>query len=310
MKKYLSTLIAIAISSLLLAQNNPYFGFDVPTNAEVFAPSIISADSYERDMAISPDGTEIFYSIVESRESAKIVTVKQIDGVWQPAELASFSGTSFNIEPAFNYEGDKLFFASNRREDGAGTKDFDIWYVEKQADGLWSDPINVGDPINTDKNEFYPSLAKDGSLYYTANYTNGRGGEDIWYSDFENGVYNARKIVPAINSQQDEYNAFIDPDEQFIIFGSFGRDDDAGRGDLYIGRKDVDGNWQAAENMTELNSAQLDYSPYVSGDGKTLFFTSERAVETKIEADPFNINESLKALLSPQSGNIYWVKFL
>ncbi|MEQ9426742.1 MAG: hypothetical protein RJQ09_20125 [Cyclobacteriaceae bacterium] len=306
----ITTLLTLLTIFSNISAQTPYFGLNKPSGLEIFAPSIVSAGFYERDIAISPDGTEVFYSIVESQQSAKIIQISFADGVWQPAKTASFSTGAYDIEPAFSFEGDKLYFASNRRESGIGTKDFDIWYVEKQTDGSWGDAVNVGEPINTEENEFYPSLAKNGTLYYTGRYASGKGGEDIWFSELVDGKYGPRQVLPTtINATQDDFNAFIDPDEQYIIWTSWGRDDDTGRGDLYISRKDGSGAWQQAENMTELNTPQLDYCPYVSREGDLLFFTSERKTTIQIDGDPLNPAAAMKAILSPQGANIYWVNF-
>jgi WD40-like Beta Propeller Repeat len=81
-----------------------------------------------------------------------------------------------------------------------------------------------------------------------------------------------------VNSALYEFNAFVSPDEQFILFTAFGRKDDKGRGDIYVSTKNEKGNWLPAKNLEVINSEKLDYCPIVSFDNKTLFFTSERHV--------------------------------
>ncbi|HZZ75392.1 MAG TPA: hypothetical protein VFE04_05660, partial [Puia sp.] len=72
------------------------------------------------------------------------------------------------------------------------------------------------------------------------------------------------------------FNAFVDPDEKFIIFSSYKRKDDLGRGDLYYALR-KEGSWQPAVHLNNgINSAALDYSPYVSPDHKYFFFTSKK----------------------------------
>ena len=56
-------------------------------------------------------------------------------------------------------------------------KDYDIWYLQKKGDG-WEGPFNLGAAVNTDKDEFYPSLTKYGNLYFTRN--NDDRGDDIF----------------------------------------------------------------------------------------------------------------------------------
>lgn len=156
-------------------------------------------------------------------------------------------------------------------------------------------------------------MAKNGNLYFTTQLEGGKGKEDIVVCKWENGQYLAPQSLPeAINSAGYEFNAFIDPSEQFLIFSAYGRKDGHGGGDLYISRKDNRGNWYPAVNLgNSVNSTGLDYCPFVSWDGEYLFFTSNKTnFKTPFEK-PVNY-KTLKARLSgPENGldNIFWVKF-
>jgi len=115
-----------------------------------------------------------------------------------------------------------------------------------------------------------------------------------------------------VNSKFYEFNAFVDPNEQYILFTSYGRKDDAGGGDLYIATKDANGKWMHAKNLNELNSKQLDYCPFVSPDGKTVFFTSERhqlpVTFNGSRATVQKVRDTSQGALNG-TGNIYWVSF-
>jgi hypothetical protein len=132
----------------------------VPESAKLFGEGIVSTGMYERDMAISPDGKEMFYTIVGPLNafSAIIYLQKDEKNNWSKPEVASFSGEYSDMEPAFTKDGKKLFFVSNRPVTGDSVNDFDIWYVEKM-NGQWVHPVNIGMPVNTHANEFYPSVA-------------------------------------------------------------------------------------------------------------------------------------------------------
>ncbi len=296
------------------AQVNKSVKLDIstaPATAQVFGEGVISTGLYERDMAISPDGNEMFYTIVSPQNifSAIIYLQKDKKGNWSKPEVASFSGRYSDLEPAFAPDGKKLFFVSNRSVTGDSVKDFDVWYVEKK-DGNWVNPVNIGKPINTDANEFYPSVANNGNLYFTANYERGKGREDIYVAKWENGKYSEPvSLDTAVNSPLYEFNAFVSPDEQFILFTSYGRKDDKGRGDLYISTKDASGNWQPAKNLSILNSERLDYCPFVSFDKKILFFSSERSNLKESYPTPVtyqSLIEQRTGILNGES-NIYWI---
>ncbi|MGO8055647.1 hypothetical protein, partial [Rhizobium leguminosarum] len=106
-------------------------------------------------------------------------------------------------------------------------------------------------------------------------YKNGIGKEDIYMARINNGKYEEPVALDsAVNSKTYEFNAFVSPDESFIIFSSFGRKDDLGGGDLYMSVKDEKGEWQPAKHLSILNTTRIDYCPFVSNNKKILFFTS------------------------------------
>jgi hypothetical protein len=244
----------------------------------IFGRNAISTGKRERDFAISPDGLEIMYTIQSpnGKFSSIVNSRKSKAGNWTKPEIVSFSGQYSDLEPAYSHDGKFLFFSSNRPVKGNEIKDFDIWTVE-QINGKWSNPKVLGNHINSRDDEFYPSVSKNGNLYFTATYKNGVGKEDIWFSKWENEQFG--EPIPmdtAINSKKYEFNAFIDPEEDYIIFSSYGRKDDTGGGDLYLSIKNENGIWQPAQNLTLLNSKKIDYCPFVTADQRQLFFTSER----------------------------------
>ena len=73
-----------------------------------------------------------------------------------------------DFEPAFSADGLKLYFLSNRPDGDEPPGDQDIWMVERNDSGEWGLPENLGDPVNTDGGEFFPST-NDGALYFSRN---------------------------------------------------------------------------------------------------------------------------------------------
>lgn len=279
---------------------------------QLFEPGKISTGKYERDMAISPDGKEMYFTIQHPKTGySQIVCCTKTKNGWSIPQIAPFSGEFSDMEPAFSPDGKRMYFASDRPLNPGGEKsDYDIWYSERKKDG-WGTPVNVGVRINSDKNEFYPSVTKNGNLYFTAERENGLGKEDIFVSTFKNGNYTEPVALDSnVNSYLYEFNAYVDPDEKFILFTSYGRPTDYGKGDLYISRR-KNGKWAPAVNLGPLvNSAYLDYCPYVSPDGKTLYFTSER-VNTKLLYKPKTFFDFELFLNEAGNGNgdIYTVPF-
>jgi Tol biopolymer transport system component len=310
--KYL--VLILLTSQVVFAQTKKLVLDKAPAQLELLGDGFISTAINERDFALSPDGKEIYFTISSPRSDFQtIVVCKQTKpGKWTKPEVVSFAGMYSDLEPAFSDDGKTLYFASNRPISGNTPKDFDIWKVTREGSG-WGTPVNLGSPINTENDEFYPSLTETGHLYFTAHYKGqGRGREDIYKAEWkENKFQTPQSLDSAINSKVDEFNAFVSPDEDYILFTCYGRRDDAGGGDLYMSMKDAAGKWQPARCLTELNSRYLDYCPYVSPDGKKLFITSTRynpAKSFQTKASYVTIEGLWSSLLNNQ-GNIYWVDF-
>ncbi|MGH1336879.1 MAG: TolB family protein [Aureispira sp.] len=281
-----------------------------PKTVEIFGQGIVSTSLYERDMAISPDGTTILYTLGDYQQKKRgLVGLQKSAEGWSEPELLEISGIYQDIEPFFSADGTHLFFASNRPIGIDSTTDYNIWSSKKTATG-WEEPIALGPQINTPEDEFYPSLTKNGNLYFTATREEGRGKEDIFVSKLVDGVY--QKAVPldsTINTKNYEFNAYISPEENLIIFSSYGRADDLGHGDLYYSIKDEAGNWAQSVNMgNQINSEKLDYCPFIDYQKKCFYFTSERI---KV-VEQFKTAADLRAYansIQNGMGDIYVVSF-
>jgi Tol biopolymer transport system component len=313
--KAILTLLITTLSITLVAQQNTWeFIATQPNSLQLFGDRIISTWMNERDFALSPDGREIFYTVSTPKSTFQtIMYSKELKpGQWSMPEVAPFAGNFSDLEPAFSADGNTLFFASNRPLSGDKVKDFDIWKVVRTKSG-WGNPENLGAIINTPSDEFYPSITRSGNIYFTAAYKGGPGREDIYVAKWANNTFEKPiALDTAINTKFYEFNAFVDPDEQYILFTSYGRKDDAGGGDLYMSVKDVHGNWQTAKNLKDINSKQLDYCPFISPNKKILFITSERHQLPSSFTDKKATLETIKSHYDNSlngTGNIYWIGF-
>lgn len=310
MKLFLSGFFLLLVHHSATTQQLPHLG-QPPANPQLFGEQLISTGLYERDFALSPDGHELFYTLQSPQGIFQTILYmkKQKDGKWSKPEVAPFAGRFSDLEPAFSPDGQKLFFSSNRPLSGNSVKDFDIWVVEKK-NNQWAEPQNIGLPVNTPLDEYYPSVGRSGNIYFTAAYKNAVGKEDIYLSKWENGKYSEPLPVDtAINSKTYEFNAYVSPEEDLIVFTSYGRSDDKGRGDLYISKKDK-GNWLPAQNLHALNSEKLDYCPFISPDKKAFYFTSERInLSRSYPEKPATLDQLIASFNGPQNGggDIYWV---
>ena len=168
------------------------------------------------------------------------------------------------------------------RNDRDTIDDIDIWYSVRKKDNKWSAPINAGPEINTDFNEYYISFTSEGTMYFASNKENApkRGHDfEIYSSAYMGGEFQRPvKLSNAVNTRAYEADVFIAPDESYIIFCSFRRSG-LGEGDLYISFKTKNGEWTEAKNMgEEINSEHHELCPFVTHDGKYLFYTSNKDI--------------------------------
>ena len=205
------------------------------------------------------------------------------NGQWtKPQAIISHDRYSYN-DPFLSNDENRLYFISNRALDGEGdVKDIDIWYAEQTAHG-WSEPINAGSRINTSGDEYYISFTNDDKMYFASNgrarIDTTKGDHDIYYSKMFSGEFQEPILLDAaINTKAYEADVFVAPDESYLIFCSV-RDDSYGRGDLYISFKNPKGEWTNAVNMGEkINTEHYEYCPFVTKDGKYLFYTSNQDI--------------------------------
>lgn len=260
---------------ILLFQVQTIFGQSAPgTESQVFAKGIVSIDTVaEFGSTFSKDLTEFFYAI--ERKSGKAETHYRKNGRSVP--LLVHETYSYN-DPMLSPDEKRLYFISDQPLDGTGPKkDFDIWYVERQKKGKWSKPINAGPSINSEKNEYYVSFTSNGTMYFSS----GRNTTTEHPKDYDiysakattDGFEKAQKLGPEINTEYYEGDVFIAPDGSYIIVAAE-RAETFGSGDLFISFKTQDGNWTVLKNMgPNVNGPRFDYCPFVTHDGKYLFYT-------------------------------------
>ena len=57
--------------------------------------------------------------------------------------------------------------------------DTDIWMMDRTPTG-WSEPKHLGAPVHSEANEWFPTVAASGTLYFGSERPGGKGRVDIW----------------------------------------------------------------------------------------------------------------------------------
>lgn len=269
----------------------------------IFSEGVISTGDDESHPAFTPEGRTLYFlKNTPSFNHWTIVFSDYKNGKWGTAEVAPFSGQYSDADPFMTQEGRKLFFISTRPVDGESKQDTDMWVVEKKASG-WGEPRHLGSIINSNSSEWFPTVTKDGTLYFGSDRPGGKGRTDIWRSKLVNGNYSEpENLGEAVNSPASEVEPYIAPDESFIIFAAAGRPDGKGAFDLYISYN-KNGSWTKGENLGDkINSNGWDFSPNISPDGKYFFFTSNRSFADQPLEKPLSYKELIGRLRSPRNG--------
>jgi hypothetical protein len=246
-----------------------YLGMKKPGETpEAFAPELFrNVYGSHTVPAFSPDGKELYWEapfIPGRMNMIRIWYMREENGRWTPPRKASFSDFPSGA-PAFSPDGKRLFFMSNRsRQDNAGRRDFDLWFVEREGTG-WSKPKHLGNTINSEKFETAPIVTRDGTLYYNV------AGKGIVKSAFVNGRYTEPE------SLGDLFNSdYVDSckDREHIIFSSNRRKGDF-QFEFFISFHKPDGRWSKAISMGDkLHQGNVAGYGRVTLDGKYLFIVN------------------------------------
>lgn len=282
-----------------------YLGQKAPVKkAEVFLDGVISKlNRPEMCGVFNKTGKEFYFNTLYN-DNWTIFYTKEIDGKWQKPICLPFTSGFTDRDFTMTPDGNKIFFGSNRpREKGEKVLGvLDIYVTERLGNGQWSEPKNLGPPVNTDFNENYPSAAANGSLYFFSNREGGLGGCDIYVSRFIDGQYlQPENLGVAVNSKKNDWDSFVAPNESYIIFSSQNRDDTIGGQDLYVSFRKSSGEWTEAKNMGKrVNSFSGEICPGVSLDGRYMFFTSRRRGKADIFWIDAKIIDDLKTQIFKQ----------
>jgi outer membrane protein OmpA-like peptidoglycan-associated protein len=123
-------------------------------------------------------------------------------------------------QPSISSDGKTIYFTSNRP---GGQGGMDIWKTEMISEGVFSDPVNLGDVVNTPFDEISPFIHFDQkTLYFSSDGHLGMGGRDLFYAKMQpNGTWNTPvNLGYPINSYKDESGIFINAQGSVAYFAS------------------------------------------------------------------------------------------
>lgn len=312
-------------------QSRPVYSYDAGrvTKPVLFAEGVISTEDDELNGTFSLDGNEYYFSKVNQYTTFPRLGILCVSHYrnhqWTEPEVLPFSGKNLDFPPRLSPDGNTLYFSSSRPVEGKNLHALKIWSVQRAGAG-WGTPALLPGPINTLNSDWNwsPSVTADGTLYFASN-RDGSGHAHIYRAHLVNGAYTVpEKLGPEINSDFNDGDPYVSPDERILIFGSSGGDLPAGadrpetikgggvrypRADLYASVGEH-GDWSKAKHLEhDVNSFADESSPSITPDGKYLFFSSERSpfsVPTTHRLNYQEIETTLHSVLNGH-GNIFFI---
>jgi len=276
-----------------------YLGQDTPgITPTVFSPDILANYENKQSPVFSPDGKSLYITIVAPPRDFSTFFMDKQNSHWITPYIPDYFKQNNIRYPFVSPDGKKLFFVivDSREEGGKIIYNSDIFAADIISTGFWDQPHRLGPIINSEYHERSPSVTRDGTLYFYSDRNGGMGGVDIYRSLLKDGHYiEPENLGNKVNSEHNEYNPFISPDESYLLFNSNARPDSYGSHDIYISFRKHDGSWTEVKNLGSIvNTAASESKPCVSPDGKFLFFSSSRNKNLEIFWVNTQIIEELK----------------
>ncbi len=193
------------------------------------------------------------------------------------------NGKYSDYAPVISADEHIMVFTSRREGSTGGKRDVDgdffedIYEVIKDKETKqWSKPRNIGSPVNTKFHDATIAISPDGKQLFVYK-DNSAGTGDIYYTiRNSNGSYDELKSMGKnINTSYHETSISITVDYKTVYFSS-NRPGGFGGLDIYKSEKNAKGEWGEAVNLgKEINTEYDDDAPFISFDGKHLYFSSE-----------------------------------
>lgn len=131
--------------------------------------NINTLDGWEGQPTLSSDGMTLYYTANRptTKDNDIFYSERQKDGNWGPSvPFALINTAGKDKSPFFHQDSETFYFVSSVSNSRPGVGGTDIFYMRKQQDGTWSEPKNIGFPINTEEDELGLFVSTDGKTAY------------------------------------------------------------------------------------------------------------------------------------------------
>lgn len=191
----------------------------------------------EGAQTLSADGKEMYFTACNRREGYGLCDIyySRFNGeTWTtPVNIGTPVNTRYKeTQPSLSPDGHTLYYACNRPEGKGG---LDIWQSSLQEDGTWTEPVNLGDSINTSGEEQSPFIAADNrTLYFSSTGLTGMGRFDLFVTrKKDDGTWSTPKNLGyPINTNHNEEGLIVNAKGTTAYYSS-SREGGYGGRDIY-----------------------------------------------------------------------------
>lgn len=131
-------------------------------------PGINTKDGWEAQPSLSSDGNTLFYTAARpsTRDNDIFIVKRNADGTWGDARpFDEINTDGKDKSPFLHQDSETLYFVSSSTDTRKGVGGLDIFYI-REENGKWSEPKNIGYPINSKEDELGLFVSTDGKIAY------------------------------------------------------------------------------------------------------------------------------------------------
>jgi len=181
-------------------------------NTKFHESSLIFTTDYKKDTVVYFTRNNFYKQKetygVQNELNLKIFSAIKIDGEWQENRSLPINSDDYSTgHPFVSPDGRRIYYTSDRPGGYGGA---DIYYSEIHVRGRIGPPINAGPIVNTEGNEMFPYINKEGRLFFSSDGHVGFGQLDIYSTvvNEQNDIVDVINLGTPINSSSDDFGFY------------------------------------------------------------------------------------------------------
>jgi tetratricopeptide (TPR) repeat protein len=203
---------------------------------------------------------------IQATERAKIIQDKPVN-IKKTVLIEPINNASSNYSAVVTPDETLMVYVSS-------LKFYNAIFMSRNENGIWTEPVNISPEVGSDGDCEPTGISADGKDLYLVKKV--KKTADIYVSHWQNDHWTTMEpLNKNINTSHNEAHASVSADGKTLYFSS-DRRGGYGKLDIYKSEQDASGNWGPAVNLgSKVNSDANETTPFITEDGKTLYFSSD-----------------------------------